>query len=118
VTVDSKDQATVLYPNQFATANAVKKGLVQLPSADMKFVLPAQEPIGPTLVVAFLSQEPINLRELGVEGRDASGKLTQVFTDVSTVGTRAIGVAAKKEAFNAGRVTVMVDAAPAQVSSR
>lgn len=118
VTVDSKDQATVLYPNQFATTNAVKKGIVQLPSADMEFVLPAQEPLGPTLVVAFLSQEPINLRELGVEGRDASGKLSRVFTDVSTVGTRAIGVAAKKEAFSAGRVTVTVDAAPVQVSSQ
>ncbi len=111
VTVDSKDQATVLYPNQYAIENTVKTGTLRVPSAEMKFVLPAQEPLGPTLVVAFLTQQSINLRDLGIEGRDASGKLTQTFTDLSTVGTRAIGIAARKEAFNSGQVTVNVVAA-------
>ena len=108
VNVDSKDQATVLYPNQYAGENAVKKGTIRIPSPAMKFVLPAQEPLGPTLVVAFLTRQPVNLRDLGIEGRDARGKLTQTFTDLSTAGVRGFGVAARKESFNAGQVTVNV----------
>ena len=108
ITVDSQDRATVLFPNQYASSNAVRKGPLRIPSPEMKFILPAQAPAGPTLVAAFLSQQPVNARELGLEGRDASGRLTQTFTDLSAAATRAIGVAARKERFRAGKITVNV----------
>jgi len=108
VTIDSQDSATVLFPNQYAADNSVKLGSVRIPTADMPFVLPAQEPQGPTLVAAFLSTTPLDLRALGIEGRDARGKLTQTFTNLSAAATRAIGVAAREEKFHAGQVTVSV----------
>ncbi len=111
VSVDSMDQATVLYPNQYDGDSAVKKGVVYVPSREMKFVLPAQEPLGPTLVVALLTRQLVNLRDYGIEGRDASGKLTQAFTDLSSAGTRAFGIAAREKSFNAGQVTVNTVAA-------
>lgn len=111
VTVDSQDKATVLFPNQFHAANKVMKGTVRIPDKEMPFLLPAEEPVGPTLVAAFLTSEPIDLRALGLAGRDAGGRLTEVFTDLSAAGGRAIGVAARQGEFHAGQVTVQVDPA-------
>lgn len=108
VTVDSQDRATVLYPNKFATANQVKAGSFKFPTAEMNFVVRAAEPVGPSLVVAFLTDKPVNLLELGVEGRDAAGRMEQTFTEVSARATRALTVEARQSAFAAGTTTVTV----------
>jgi metacaspase-1 len=108
VAVDSQDRATVLFPNKYATANEVKAGPFRFPTADMGFVLRASEPLGPSLVVAFLTDKPVNLLELGVEGRDAAGKMEQTFTEVSARATRAISVEARQNGFAAGSLTVKV----------
>jgi hypothetical protein len=111
VSIDSQDSSTVLFPNQYQSENRVEKGPLTIPTSAMKFVLPAQEPAGPTLVAAFLSQQPLNLRELGIEGRNSAGKLTQTFTNLTAAATRAIGVAARKEKFHAGSTNVNVQRA-------
>ncbi len=111
VTVDSQDRATVLYPNKYQTTNDVKAGPFRFPSADMNFVFRAAEPAGPSLVVAFLTAKPINLLELGVEGRDAAGRMEQVFTEVSARATRALTVEARQSRFAAGTLTVKVEGA-------
>ncbi|MBV8497580.1 MAG: DUF4384 domain-containing protein [Gammaproteobacteria bacterium] len=108
VQVDSQDRATVLYPNRFATANQVKAGAFQFPTADMNFVLRAAEPVGPALVVAFLTEKPVNFLELGIEGRDAAGQMQQAFTEVSARATRALSVQARHSQFAAGSLTVTV----------
>jgi hypothetical protein len=108
VQVDSQDRATVLYPNKYATTNQVKAGAFQFPTADMKFVLRASEPVGPALVVAFLTENPVNLLELGIGGRDAAGQMQQVFTGVSARATRALSVEARHSQFAAGSLTVTV----------
>jgi hypothetical protein len=109
VAVDSQDRATVLYPNKFAATNDVKAGVFKFPTADMNFVVRASEPLGPSLVVAFLSDKPINLLELGVEGRDTAGKMQEVFTEVSGRATRALTVEARQSRFAAGSLTVRVE---------
>jgi len=108
VTVDSQDRATVLYPNRFATANEVKPGAFKFPTAEMNFVVRAAEPVGPSLVVAFLTDKRVNLLELGVEGRDAAGRMEQTFTEVSARATRALTVEARQSGFAAGTTTVTV----------
>jgi metacaspase-1 len=113
VAVDSQDRATVLYPNKYTTSNEVKAGPFRFPTADMNFVLRAAEPLGPSLVVAFLTDKRVNLLELGIEGRDAAGQMQQVFTDVSARATRAITVEARQSQsqFAAGSLTVKVESA-------
>jgi len=76
------------------STNEVKAGHFKFPTAEMNFVLRASEPLGPSLVVAFLTDKPVNLLELGVEGRDAAGHMEQVFTEVSARATRALVVEA------------------------
>ena len=68
----------------------------RFPTADMNFVLRAAEPLGPSLVVAFLTEKQVNLLELGIEGRDAAGKMQQVFTEVCARATRALVVEARE----------------------
>jgi hypothetical protein len=108
VTVDSQDRATVLYPNKFATLNEVKAGPFKFPTAEMNFIVRAAEPVGPSLVVAFLTDKRVNLLELGVEGRDAAGRMQQTFTEVSARATRALTVEARQSGFAAGTTTVTV----------
>jgi hypothetical protein len=108
ITVDSQDRATVLYPNKFATVNEVKPGAFKFPTAEMNFVVRAAEPVGPSLVVAFLTDKRVNLLELGLEGRDAAGRMQQTFTEVSARATRALTVEARQSGFAAGTTTVTV----------
>ena len=111
VEVDSQDRATVLYPNKFATANEVKAGAFKFPTAEMNFVVRASEPPGPSLVVAFLTDKKVNLLELGIEGRDAAGRMQETFTEVSAKATRALTVEARQSGFAAGSLTVTVQRA-------
>lgn len=108
VSVDSQDRATVLYPNKFKNDNQLGAGPFKFPTADMNFILRASVPAGPSLVVAFLTDKPVNLLTLGVEGRDAAGHMQQVFTEVSARATRALSVEARPSQFAAGTMTVVV----------
>jgi hypothetical protein len=111
VEVDSQDRATVLYPNKYATANEVKAGAFKFPTAEMNFVVRASEPLGPSLVVAFLTDKRVNLLELGIEGRDAAGRMQETFTEISARATRKLTVEARQSGFSAGALTVTVERA-------
>lgn len=111
IAVDSTDQTTVLFPNRYQPDNQVKAGTLKIPRDDMPFTLPAVEPTGPSLVVAFLSSRKLDALELGIEGRDASGRIRDVFTALSPSATRAIGVAAREPGFMAGEVVVKIEPA-------
>lgn len=109
VAIDSQDRATVLYPNQYSPSNSVNAGTFQFPTPAMRFALRATEPTGPTLVVAFLSDKQVNLLDLGIEGRDAAGKMQSAFTEVTARATRAISIEARTPGgFSAGSVTINV----------
>jgi hypothetical protein len=98
VTVDAEDNATVLFPNQFDSENKVDAGVFRFPGEDSVFELPALEPLGRTLVVAFVTPEPIDFREAGFDGRTKSGEFREdaVFTSVTYTATRALGVQLKQ----------------------
>lgn len=111
VTVDAKDGATVLFPNRYQDSNAVQAGAFQLPTAQMTFNLEASEPLGPTLVVAFLSSDPINFYKETLDNRDENGNINADFAALSHTATRAIRVTPRKSETYGGQVELQIDAA-------
>jgi hypothetical protein len=108
VTVDAEDTATVIFPNQLHPDNAVSAGEIRIPANTMAFELPAAEPLGPTLVAAFITQDAINFHEQTLEGRDANGNITVAFTTLSPVATRAIKFAPKREQMYAAKLELNI----------
>jgi hypothetical protein len=113
VSVDSKDAATVLFPNGIQQNNAVSAGTFTFPTAQMAFDLLATEPTGPTLVVAFLGPDPINFYQDTVDDRDAAGNIKVDFPSLSHTATRAIQVAPRKKEIYAAQLEVQIVAASA-----
>ncbi|MFY9261879.1 MAG: caspase family protein [Gallionella sp.] len=90
VMVGPTDNGTVLFPNSFAKDNRVEAGKFTFPSAKMGFKITAMPPYGKTMVVAFLSEEPLNLLEEGFGNRDSSGKTIKPFAHVTESGIQAV----------------------------
>jgi hypothetical protein len=109
VAVDAKDQATVLFPNHLHEGNAVSAGLFQFPTPQMAFDLQVGEPVGPTLVVAFLSSEPIDFYRETLDNRDEHGNITADFATLSHSATRAIRVTPRRNETYAGQVEIQTD---------
>jgi hypothetical protein len=108
VSVDSKDNATVLFPNGIQQSNAVSAGAFTFPTAQMAFDLLATEPLGSTLVVAFLSSAPINFYQDTVDDRDEAGHIKVDFASLSHTATRAIRVAPRKQDIFAAQLEVQI----------
>jgi hypothetical protein len=108
VSVDARDGATVLFPNSFQQGNAVSAGTFSFPTPQMAFDLLAAEPAGPTLVVAFLSSDPINFYQDTVEDRDESGHIKVDFPQLSHVAMRAIRVAPRQKDNYAAQLELQV----------
>ena len=109
ITVDSQDRATVLYPNEYDPSNQVAPGNFLVPTNEGVYRVRVVRPTGPTLVVAFLSDNKVNLLELGIEGRDTAGNMQAKFTEVSGRGTRALALESSAPQFAAGTYTVSVE---------
>jgi hypothetical protein len=114
VSVDSKDNATVLFPNRYQQSNAVSAGAFTFPTPQMAFDLLAAEPTGPTLVVAFLSSDSINFYQDTVDDRDEAGHIKVDFASLSHTATRAIVVAPRKRDIYATQLDLQVVAAKAR----
>jgi hypothetical protein len=109
VNVGPDDQATVLFPNKFNPQNQVAPGRVTVPTEQMDFDLKAREPFGPSLVVAFLTDRPVNLYQSGEAQRDQKGNITDVFSTLSPLGVRSFQVEQKERAkIAAGMVETRV----------
>jgi metacaspase-1 len=119
VSVDAKDNATVLFPNGYQKANAVSAGTFSFPTPQMAFDLLAAEPAGPTLVVAFLSSDPINFYQDTVEDRDEAGHIKVDFPQLSHTATRAIRVAPRSKDIYASQLDLQIvpAAAPAAAAA-
>lgn len=90
VNVGPDDEPTVLFPNKFHPDNFVQPGKLQLPTDQMKFDLRAQEPVGPSLTVAMLTNNRVNLRESSLGKRDEKGEVIGAFGTLSPQGVRAV----------------------------
>ena len=108
VTVDSKDDAIVLFPNAYERDNKVQRGDFTIPTKRMAFELPASEPLGPTLIVGFVTRERINFYEQNLDQRDEDGTINVDFSKVSTTATRAFKVVGRDEGKFATKLEVSV----------
>jgi hypothetical protein len=108
VSVDSQDNATVLFPNAFHSDHAVSAGGFTIPTDQMAFELPASEPPGATLVVAFVTKDPVNFYESSLDERDADGSINVELATMSHTATRAINVAPRKKEMYAAKIDVDV----------
>ena len=86
----------------------MKAGPFSFPTADMRFDLLAAEPLGPNLVVAFLSADPINFYQEALEDRDENGNIQVDFPSLSNTATRAVRNVAARDAVWAGQVEVRI----------
>jgi hypothetical protein len=109
VNVGPRDDATVLFPNQYHRDNRVQEGTLRLPTDQMPFYFPAKKPTGPTMTVAIWSKTKINLLEDAVEGRDKSGGFDAVLAPLSAKAMQSVGVAQRQQDdFAAGKVMFKV----------
>jgi hypothetical protein len=108
ITVDSQDTATVLFPNSYHADNAVSEGAFTIPTTSMDFELPASEPLGATLVVGFVTMDPVNFYENSLDERDTNGNINVDFTSMSHTATRAIRVAPRKKEMYAAQLEITV----------
>jgi hypothetical protein len=74
----------------------------------MDFELPAAEPLGPTLVVGFVTSDPVNFYENSLDERDRDGNINVDFTSMSHTATRAIRVAPRKKEMYAAQLEINV----------
>lgn len=111
ISIDASDQATVLFPNRYNPSNAVDTGHLTIPTPEMEFTLNAAEPLGPALIVAMLTDQPVNAYELGVEGRDERGVMQQIYTELSPRAALSLRDASTRSTatFRAGLVTVSIN---------
>ena len=85
VGIDPNDTAIVAFPNGYDADNRVRAGQVRLPGV-RPFELPAAPPAGPTLLVAFFTERPLNLFENAEGRRDPKGNLLEAFPQLSQAG--------------------------------
>ncbi len=99
----------VLFPNDFHQDNQVSSGTLTLPTPQMGFDFIAEEPAGETLIVAFLSKDPLNLHQKGF-GKDAFHLLSPL--GIKEIQTRAFGVQKRKNKnsrfISAGKATTKI----------
>ena len=110
VSVDSQDEATVLFPNKHHSDNRVQEGQFTLPTDHMDFYFYARKPTGDNLTVAFLTKKKVDLYESAVEGRNAKGELTVDFAELSAKAMeRGVGVASRQDpSYTAGKLIFQV----------
>lgn len=112
VAIDSIDQSLVLYPNNYQVNNKVSKGKTKIPADHGSFSLIADDPTGPTLIAAFISQQPINLYKLTTSGRNKDGVIEDAFSSLSAYGTRAIAKVAyskQRERFYSSSIIIHIN---------
>lgn len=108
VSIDAKDNATVLFPNEYERSNKVSAGKLFLPTAKMDFDLTASDPRGKTLTVAFVTKRPVDFYKDTLGNRDASGKVLDTLGSLSTKAIRAVAVQPRNKLY-AGSVVVTVN---------
>jgi hypothetical protein len=98
IIVGPDDEPLVLFPNKFNPENRVNPGVIQIPTRQMNFDLPATAPFGPTLVVALLTQQPLNMRNSASGEQDTKGDTNAPFSGVSSEGLRSFEVQGRANA--------------------
>ncbi len=115
INVGPKDEATILFPNEFHQDNYIKSSSLQIPTNQMDFDLITGNPTGKNMIVAILTKKRLNAYELASGGRNPKGDLIDSFGLLSPVGMKAMrgsfsatSSSGKKNWLGAGMVTTKV----------
>ncbi|KOR32592.1 hypothetical protein TI05_06300 [Achromatium sp. WMS3] len=65
VNIGPKDEATILFPNAYQTNNYVNGGSLHWPGINAAFRIGVPGPAGANLIIAFVSERPVDLRKKG-----------------------------------------------------
>ena len=117
IEINAKDEATVIFPNQYDPNNQVNAGKFTLPTAQMNFDLTAGEPFGHSTILAFLTTDAVNLYNNGFSQQNQAAQTQQLFktlslTDVTGM-SRAFNLTQKQKAVFAGKIDTQVCATAA-----
>ena len=96
--ITAEDQATVLFPNRYQPDNAVGRGKLIIPTSRMDFEIVTDDPLGPSLIVAFLTRRPMNSYRSGFK------TLSDVLAHLSPNSTRSLMMHQKQDGLAAGRL--------------
>jgi hypothetical protein len=99
ISVDTKDRATVLFPNQFHISSAVSRGKLTIPEGDMNFEMITDGASGSNQITAFLTKSPVNAYEHGFKTSQ------NVLATLSPNSTRSLALRQKQEWLAAGNIT-------------
>ncbi|MEE9398566.1 MAG: caspase family protein [Methylococcales bacterium] len=113
INVGPTDQATVLFPNRYHKDGKVQ-GTITIPTSGMRFEIFAPPPFGPSMIVAFLTDKPLDLYNSGDGVHDSKDIEGDLFLSLSELGlqtlTRNFGVREKQESseVKAGKVITRI----------
>ena len=83
ISIDPNDEVSVLFPNAWDKSNKVTAGHFYLPTKNMDFDLQLAEPAGDNLILAILTQRPVNLYLQTINGRDLNGQMFGVLQQLA-----------------------------------
>ncbi len=99
ISINTNDQATVLFPNQYHISSAVNRGKLTIPASHMKFEMITDGITGPNQITAFLTKSPINTYEHGFKTPK------DVLATLSPNSTRSLILHQKQGWLAAGKIT-------------
>jgi hypothetical protein len=102
ISVDTRDQATVLFPNQYHMSSAVSRGKLAIPEGHMNFEMITAGATGSNIITAFLTKSPVNTYEHGFKTSQ------NVLATLSPNSTRSLTLRQKQGWLAAGIITADV----------
>ena len=102
ISIDSVDQATILFPNQYHPRSNVNRGRITIPAGHMNYALMAGGRTGPRQITAFVTQSPLNTYANGFKTP------ADVLATLSPHSSRSLALRQKQEGLAAGRVTTRI----------
>ncbi len=102
ISVDSDDQGTILFPNQYHPRSRVYRGRITIPGGHQNYELTAEGKTGPHQITAFLTRSPLNAYA------DGFRTPMDVLARLSPLGSRSLALRQKQEGLAAGRVTTQI----------
>ncbi len=102
VSIDSQDQGTILFPNQYHPSSTVNRGRITIPGAHKNYALMADGQTGPYHIAAFLTPSPLNTYANGFRTP------ADVLAALSPNAARSLALRQKREGLAAGSITTHV----------
>ncbi len=102
ISVDSDDQGTVLFPNQYHPRSNVNRGRITIPGGHHNYELTAEGRTGPHQITVFITRSPLNAYA------DGFRTPMDVLARLSPLASRSLALRQEQEGLAAGRITTHI----------